>query len=57
MKSVQAAPDAPHRRRISAIRGGPPIMVDSKAFGAIGVSGGNPEQDEQCAEARLAALH
>ena len=42
---------------ITAIRGGLPVMVDGKAVGAIGVSGGYPEQDEQCAEAGLAALH
>ena len=42
---------------ISAIRGGLPVMVDGKTVGAIGVSGGNAEQDEQCAEAGLAALH
>jgi glc operon protein GlcG len=42
---------------ITAIRGGLPVMVDGKAVGAIGVSGGDPEQDEQCAEAGLAALH
>jgi uncharacterized protein GlcG (DUF336 family) len=42
---------------ITAIRGGLPVMVDGKALGAIGVSGGDPGQDEQCAEAGLAALH
>jgi len=42
---------------ITAIRGGLPIMVDGKAVGAIGVSGGDPAQDEQCAEAGLAAVH
>ena len=42
---------------ITAIRGGLPVMVDGKAAGAIGVSGGDAEQDEQCAEAGLAALH
>ena len=42
---------------ITAIRGGLPVMVDGKAVGAIGVSGGDPAQDEQCAEAGLAALH
>jgi uncharacterized protein GlcG (DUF336 family) len=41
---------------ITAIRGGLPVMVDGKALGAIGVSGGDPGQDEQCAEAGLAAL-
>jgi glc operon protein GlcG len=42
---------------ITAIRGGLPVMVDGKAIGAIGVSGGDAEQDEQCAEAGIAALH
>jgi glc operon protein GlcG len=42
---------------ITAIRGGLPIMVDGKTAGAIGVSGGAAEQDEQCAEAGVAALH
>jgi uncharacterized protein GlcG (DUF336 family) len=42
---------------ISALRGGLPVMLDGKAIGAIGVSGGDAEQDEQCAEAGLAALH
>ena len=42
---------------VTAIRGGLPVMVDGKALGAIGVSGGDPDQDEQCAEAGLAALH
>ena len=41
---------------ITAIRGGLPIMVDGQAGGAIGVSGGDPEQDEKCAEAGLSAL-
>ena len=41
---------------ITAIRGGLPIMVDGQAVGAIGVSGGDPEQDEKCAEAGLSAL-
>ncbi len=42
---------------IIAIRGGLPVVVDGNAVGAIGVSGGDPQQDEQCAEAGLAALH
>jgi glc operon protein GlcG len=42
---------------ITAIRGGLPIMVDGKTVGAIGVSGGDAEQDERCAEAGTAALH
>jgi glc operon protein GlcG len=42
---------------ISALRGGLPVMLDGKAIGAIGVSGGDAQQDEQCAEAGLVALH
>lgn len=42
---------------ITAIRGGLPVMLEGQAVGAIGVSGGDAEQDEQCAEAGLAALH
>jgi glc operon protein GlcG len=42
---------------ITAVRGGLPVMLDGKAVGAIGVSGRDPGQDEQCAEAGLAALH
>ncbi|MGA7763232.1 MAG: heme-binding protein [Candidatus Binataceae bacterium] len=42
---------------ITAVRGGLPVMLDGKTVGAIGVSGGDPGQDEQCAEAGLAALH
>jgi glc operon protein GlcG len=41
---------------ITAIRGGLPVTLDGNAVGASGVSGGDPEQDEQCAEAGLAAL-
>jgi hypothetical protein len=36
---------------ITAIRGGLPMMLDGNAVGAIGVGGGDPEQDEQCAKA------
>ena len=32
-------------------------MVDGRALDAIGVSGGDPEQDKQCAEAGLGVLH
>jgi glc operon protein GlcG len=42
---------------ITAVRGGLPVMLEGKAIGAIGVSGGSAEQDEQCAEAGLTALH
>jgi glc operon protein GlcG len=42
---------------ITAIRGGLPVILEGQVVGAIGVSGGDGEQDEQCAEAGLAALH
>ena len=41
---------------ITAFPGGLPIMTGSKAqIGAIGVSGGSPDQDEECAKAGLEA--
>jgi uncharacterized protein GlcG (DUF336 family) len=39
-----------------AIGGGIPIVVDGTAVGAIGVSGGKPDDDAAIAEAVLAAL-
>ncbi|RED16774.1 GlcG/HbpS family heme-binding protein [Parasphingopyxis lamellibrachiae] len=36
--------------------GGLPIMAEGRCIGAIGVSGGTPEQDEQVGQAGLAAL-
>lgn len=41
------------RPRLVAFGGGLPIQVDGQVIGAIGVSGGNVEQDEQCATAGL----
>lgn len=41
---------------ITAVQGGVPIVVDGKVIGAIGASGGQSPQDEQCAKAGLAAL-
>ncbi len=41
---------------ISLIEGGSPIVVDNKVVGAIGVSGGNSQQDGQIAEAGLASV-
>ena len=38
------------------VQGGLPIVVDSKVVGAIGVSGGSSQQDEQVAQAGLNAL-
>lgn len=45
-----------HRDRLVIFGGGFPIVVDGKVIGAIGVSGGSEEQDEQCASAGLRAL-
>lgn len=38
---------------VFASPGGIPIMVDGKATGGVGVSGGTGDQDEQCAKAGL----
>ena len=38
------------------VQGGLPIVVDSKVVGAVGVSGGSSQQDEQVAQAGLNAL-
>ena len=39
---------------IAAVQGGLPLMIEGKAIGAIGVSGGSSDQDAQCARAGLA---
>lgn len=44
------------RPRLVVFGGGIPVEVDGEVIGAIGVSGGSVEEDEQCAEAGLAAL-
>lgn len=41
---------------IILIPGGYPIMIGDALVGSIGVSGGSAEQDQQCAEAGLAAI-
>lgn len=43
-------------RNANAVEGGIPMTVDGKIVGAIGVSGGTPDQDGACAAAGLAAL-
>lgn len=40
-------------RGANAVEGGVPITVDGKIVGAVGVSGGSPEQDGQVAKAGL----
>ena len=42
--------------RLIIFGGGYPIKVDGQIVGGIGVSGGHYTQDQQCAEAGLAAL-
>ncbi|MBF6451093.1 heme-binding protein [Nocardia aobensis] len=42
--------------RICPISGGVPIMVEGRLIGAVGVSGGMPDQDEQLAQAAAAAV-
>lgn len=51
-----AAAFAPGRQPIYA-QGALPIMLDGMVAGAIGCGGGTSAQDEQCAQAGLAALH
>jgi len=43
-------------RSANAVEGGIPMTVDGKIVGAIGVSGGAPDQDSACAAAGLATL-
>ncbi|MEQ1505247.1 MAG: heme-binding protein [Myxococcota bacterium] len=47
---------APQLDQFILLGGGLPIRVDGQLVGAIGVSGGHYEQDEDCARAALAAL-
>jgi glc operon protein GlcG len=42
---------------VTPVQGGLPIAVDGKIIGAIGVSGAQSAQDEQCAQAGLNALN
>ncbi len=42
--------------RIVIFAGGIPIQRDGQVVGAVGVSGGTPDQDHQVAEAGVAAL-
>jgi glc operon protein GlcG len=41
---------------VTAVQGGVPIIVEGKVIGAIGASGGQSPQDEQCAKAGLSVL-
>ena len=42
--------------RVVIFAGGIPIQRDGQVVGAVGVSGGTPEQDQQVAEAGVAAF-
>ena len=46
----------PHQKDMILFAGGSPINVDGKMIGGIGVSGGHYTQDQECADAGLAAL-
>jgi glc operon protein GlcG len=45
-----------HRDRLVIFGGGLPIVVDGAIVGAVGVSGGSVDQDEEVAKAGVAAL-
>ncbi|MDM0078652.1 heme-binding protein [Variovorax sp. J2P1-59] len=45
-----------HRPRMVAVGGGCPIVLGGKVVGAIGISGGNAQQDQQAAEIALKSL-
>ena len=42
--------------RVVIFAGGIPIQRDGEVVGAVGVSGGTPDQDQQVAEAGVAAF-
>jgi uncharacterized protein GlcG (DUF336 family) len=46
----------PHQQDLILFGGGYPVSVGGQIIGGIGVSGGHYSQDQQCAEAALAAL-
>jgi uncharacterized protein GlcG (DUF336 family) len=46
----------PHQEDMILFGGGYPISIDGQIIGGIGVSGGHYTQDQQCAEAGLAAI-
>jgi uncharacterized protein GlcG (DUF336 family) len=48
--------DASNNGRIMIFAGGVPLQADGKVVGAVGVSGGQGEQDKAIAEAAAAAL-
>ena len=46
----------PHQEDMILFGGGTPINVDGVMIGGIGVSGGHYSQDQECADAGLAAI-
>ena len=46
----------PHQENMIVFGGGYPISIGGQLVGGIGVSGGHYSQDQQCAEAGLAAI-
>jgi uncharacterized protein GlcG (DUF336 family) len=46
----------PHQEDMILFGGGYPIRIDGQIIGGVGVSGGHYSQDQQCAEAGLAAI-
>ena len=55
---VSQAATAPlaHHPRVMAVGGGVPIVIDGQVVGAIGISGGNAQQDHDAAVAALKAV-
>lgn len=51
-----AVPGLAQTPGVVAFAGGLPVMAGSVQVGGIGVSGGSPDEDEQCAAAGLAAV-
>lgn len=45
-----------HRPRMVSVGGGCPILDGGRVVGAIGISGGNAQQDQDAAEAAIRAL-
>jgi uncharacterized protein GlcG (DUF336 family) len=45
-----------HRGRVIIFAGGIPLQADGQIVGAVGVSGGTPDQDHEVAEAGAAAF-
>jgi uncharacterized protein GlcG (DUF336 family) len=49
--------NASNQGRLIVFPGGVPLMADGTVVGAVGVSGGTVDQDQQVAEAGAAAFH